>query len=601
MEGVELLDGPFDRSAHTVDLRRLGSARSPGRHGVDAVGLWVWRTHTWPLVSSQAACLEEISPSCFTFSVLGNDTPIWRRPEPEEAATTIATEANLPVPLRRRSLAADPAAVYGPDRSFDLQVGVRRSGKVSREHVPVERLVAADLGDWQYRPRRGTVAVDPERGRVAFPPGQAPQGLWVSYRYGTSADIGGGTYPRRLVRPAAGTFHQTVSQTRPHPKGSVRSIAAALSRWERVRAKQPTCVIEVLDSEVYTERLVVSVHRGEQVEIRAADRTRPVIHLLDRRRNAPDALVILAETPDDETADDETADQGPPDDQRGGCVRLDGLLVTGRAVHVEGPLQRLEIVDCTLVPGWGLEGDCQPTRPAEPSLELSSVRGPVVIERSILGSIQVYADEVTSDPVEIRLCDSVVDATSDEREAVGAPNWPLAHAALTLRDCTVIGQVQTHAVLLAENTIFTGRVRVARRQLGCIRYSYVPPRSRTPRRHRCQPDLVEAAARSVAVVEGDTAEELTARLALARERVVPVFDSTRYGQPAYVRLAPTGAVEIDRGADDESEMGALHYLYQPQRRANLITRLEQFTPARSDSGVLLADQESPVRAHRTSY
>lgn len=596
MDAIELLDGPFDRSAHAVDVRRICGSRSPGHHNIDAVGLWVWRTRTWPLESSQAACLEEVSPSLFTFSVLGNDAPIWRRPVPEPDASSIAGEANLPVPLRRRALASDPDQVYGPGRTFDLEVGVRRGQGVVREHVPVERLVAADLTDWQYRPRRDTVAVDPELGRIAFPPGQPPQGLWVSYRYGASADIGGGTYPRRLTRPAPGTFHQTVSRTRPYPKGSVRSIAAAVGRWEKVRERQPTCVVEILDGEVYSDPVLISVRRGESVVLRAAQRARPVIHLIDRNRNASDAMLLCSEAP--EPGDDDVLGRDGAEaeaDAGGGCVRLDGLLITGRAVRVEGPLQRVEVVDCTLVPGWGLVGDCEPRRPAEPSLELASVRGPVVIERSILGSIQVYADEVTSDPVEVRLCDSVLDATSDTREAIGAPNWPLAHAAVSFRDCTVIGQVQTHAVLLAENSIFTGQVRVARRQVGCIRYSYVPADSRTPRRHVCQPDLVEAVARDEARRDADTAAELAVRVALARERVVPVFESTRYGQPAYVRLTSGCAPEITRGADDESEMGALHDLYHPQRLANLQARLEEFTPARTDSAVLLADD---IPSHR---
>lgn len=624
-DALELIDGPFDRLAHTVDVRRPGSHRSPGRYGIDSVVLWLWRTRIRHLVSSPAACLEEVSPSSFTFSVLGNDAPIFRRVVPEADATTIAGEANLPVPLRRLSLAADASVVYGPGRTFDLEVGVRRGSGIAREPVPVERLVAADLSDWSYRPRPGTVAVDPQLGRVAFPPGQARHGLWVEYRYGSAADIGGGPYPRRLTAPSTGTFHQTVTQTKPYPAGSVRSIGKALDRWEKVREKTPTCVIEILDNEVYAETLVVSVRRGESVEIRAAQRTRPVIHLLDRSRNAADAFVITTESEPELEAEPESEseseyepepeagyddpktggkpgrygeEQPPPEDHSGGCVRLDGLLVMGRAVRVEGPLQRVEIVDCTLVPGWGLRPDCDPTRPSEPSLELYSCRGPVRITRSILGSIQVYADEVTSDPVEVTLCDSVLDATSDSREAVGAPNWPLAHASLVFSDCTVIGQVQTHAITFVENTIFTGRVRVARRQIGCVRYSYVPPGSRTPRRHRCQPDLAEAAARAAARADGLGTAEVEESARLARQLVVPVFESTRYGTPSYPRLGPTCPAAIVRGADDESEMGALHDLYEPQRLANLRARLQQYRPARSDTAVLVADLAAYDSRHR---
>ena len=66
--------------------------------------------------------------------------------------------------------------------------------------MPVDRIVAADLTGWTYLPRRGTVAVDPVLGRIAFPPQQPPKnGVWVSYRYGFSADMGGGEYDRAAL------------------------------------------------------------------------------------------------------------------------------------------------------------------------------------------------------------------------------------------------------------------------------------------------------------------------------------------------------------------------------------------------------------------
>ena len=40
------LDGPFDRLAHTVDVRRIPSARTPGRHNIPTVGVFVWRLRT---------------------------------------------------------------------------------------------------------------------------------------------------------------------------------------------------------------------------------------------------------------------------------------------------------------------------------------------------------------------------------------------------------------------------------------------------------------------------------------------------------------------------------------------------------------------------
>jgi hypothetical protein len=82
--------------------------------------------------------------------------------------------------------------------------------------------------------------------------------------------------------------------------------------------------------------------------------------------------------------------------------------------------------------------------------------------------------------------------------------------------------------------------------------------------------------------------EVNAAKARERLRVKPQFNSERYGTPMYCQLADTCADEIKRGADDESEMGAFHDLFQPQREANLLARLEEYTPAGMDVGIIHA-------------
>jgi hypothetical protein len=117
-----------------------------------------------------------------------------------------------------------------------------------------------------------------------------------------------------------------------------------------------------------------------------------------------------------------------------------------------------------------------------------------------------------------------------------------------------------------------------------MRFCYVTPGSRTPRRYNCQPDLVES------IVEADYPPGSERESARERERlrVEPQFNSTRYGTPTYCQLALTCAEEISGGAEDESEMGAFHHLYQPQRVANLRTRLNEYTPAGMDVGIIIA-------------
>jgi hypothetical protein len=80
--------------------------------------------------------------------------------------------------------------------------------------------------------------------------------------------------------------------------------------------------------------------------------------------------------------------------------------------------------------------------------------------------------------------------------------------------------------------------------------------------------------------------DLAALQALAAARIRPEFTSARYGTPAYAQLAAGCAAEITRGADDGSEMGAFHDLFQPQRSDNLDQRLAEFSPAGADAGVI---------------
>ena len=86
-----------------------------------------------------------------------------------------------------------------------------------------------------------------------------------------------------------------------------------------------------------------------------------------------------------------------------------------------------------------------------------------------------------------------------------------------------------------------------------------------------------------------TADERSTLKDRETHRVRPRFTTTRYGTPAYGQLADDCAEEITSGADDESEMGAFHDLFQPQRTANLRARLDEYTPAGMEAGILFAN------------
>jgi hypothetical protein len=183
----------------------------------------------------------------------------------------------------------------------------------------------------------------------------------------------------------------------------------------------------------------------------------------------------------------------------------------------------------------------------------------------------------------------VVDATSSDRLAIYAPERLCAPATLTLKRITLFGQVQAHGIDLAEDSLLCGVILTCRRQRGCIRFCYVAPGSKTPRRYECQPDLVESAVRAEFAKGDITAQERDIMIANERLRVEPEFGSVRYGSPTYCQLDASCAVEITAGASDESEMGVYHDLFQPQRIANLNARLEEYTSAGGDVTVMFAN------------
>ncbi|GAA2734029.1 hypothetical protein [Streptomyces nogalater] len=532
--------GPFATTSRTVDVRRADSARRQGGWTPAGVGLFVWRLKPYALTASPAYCIDR-ARNLYTFSILGNDTPLLTRPVPEPSPAHTAAVDNVPAFITRRLLHDRLADYYGPGKSLCI----RRDGE--DRPVPLADLVVADLSDWRYRPGRGQIAVDPELGRIAFGARRAPrQGVWVDYHHAFAADMGGGEYPRpdRGSRPEADLY-------RVGPGGPYRRIMDAYRAWQEDRGPGRTGIIEITHSGAYQEQLDFDLDPGDHLELRAAEGTRPVIRLLDWYSNRPDALNIRAVH----------ADCAPHERPR---IVLDGLLVAGRGINVTGPVGAVVVRHSTLVPGWSLEPECAPHSPDEPSIVLEHTTACLRIEHSVLGTIEVIGDEVSRDPLDIQLRDSVLDATGDDRAALSAPDCRHAHAVLHLRRTTVIGEVHTHAVEFAENSLFTGRLRVARRGIGCLRHCYVPPGSRTPRRHRCRPDRADAEQAQV---------------------VRPLFVSTRYGTPWYGQLSDQCPAQLRRGADDGGELGAFHDLYRPQREDALRARLAEYTPAIADAGI----------------
>jgi hypothetical protein len=572
-DALDDLSSAFEEVAHTVDIRCINARHFPEFYNIPAVGVFVWRLKAYSVTKAPAFC-EDSSPNRYSFSVLGNDAPLYNQSQPTTAHRP--GKINLPTPITRRGLeryetgeASETVTsgipyYYGDGKSFEIWTGT------PHKLVGPNSLVVADLTDWTYRPLPGQVAIDPVLGRIAFPPtGARRQSVWVSYHYSFSADIGGGEYDRTLSQPSTFSLYLVGEGEK------FTRINDALMRWQT--DKPVNAVIEITDSGVYVEPISVTLEPGQTLQLRAGNRKRPVIRLLNWQTSAPDNLTITGAESTEGSGAEPTC-----------WFVLDGIMVTGRGVQVQGQVAGVVIRHSTLVPGWGLDCNCDPQRPTEPSLELDDAPNCVRIEHSIIGAIQVNRDEVREDPCLVYISDSIVDATSTDAIAVGAPEKLCAYAILDIRRCTLFGQVQTHAIELAENSIFMGFMRDCRRQQGCMRFCYFTPGSRTPRRFECQPDLVEQAIQALAAQDNLSSAQKYTLLSSERMRVEPKFNSVRYGQPTYCQLSDLCAPEITRGSDDQSEMGVFHDLYQPQRAASLRARLDEYSPAGMTAGIIFA-------------
>ncbi len=465
---LDVINSPFDQSVHTVDIRRIHSMHSVGLHNIPSIGVFVWRLKAYSVTQTPAYCVESVAAHCFTFSVLGNSAPLFMQAEAETDPTHIADEFNLPVPIRSKLFAEQKEKIYAMAKSMQIWKGMKKSrGKVELRRIPAEQIVPADLSHWQYLPRRNTVAVDPVLGRIAFPSRLYPKnGVWVNYHYGFSWEIGGGEYSRVVSQPnrsltkiykvctpikfeeADENRHPCESKESKEGEEIFHSIQSALDKWKEQNPEH--AVIEILDSAVYSEPIKIDFDLGNNgededktaaaqkprsLQLRAANHKRPIIRLLDWQTAQPDAMTVI----------------GSENDR----FSLDGMMIMGRGMQISGRLAELTIRHSTLVPGWAVDDECDPLRPAEPSLEIFSPAVCVQIEHSIMGSIQIdpaimlediqesepqdeqsetddvavsaqaqcqgIGREVRLEPLRLCISDSVLDATDPEREAIGAP------------------------------------------------------------------------------------------------------------------------------------------------------------------------------------
>jgi hypothetical protein len=558
------MDTAFDATAHSVEVRRVAVER--GRYNIRNIGIFLWSLNAYSLTKVPVTPVDS-SGRFFRFSALGADTPLFSKPFSQGADIVNASQpVNVPDRLRRRLLCQDlqsgvETLYYGEGSSLALYLN---DTFLNPYQIQVCNL-SGDDGHWANVPAIGgayVASVDPELGRIALatplvtsPPTGTTPPLQASFYYGFNGDLGGGEYSR------SESFIQTEASVFPFPDNinPVRysSLQDALNFAAANLDGEGQAAIEITDSATYYELtslpLEISVPAGATIELRAADGSRPT-------------LILGTEISVSGGAESTFSMNGlvvafvPPSPSIG---RPPALL------HVPdggaNQLLNLRLAHCTLVPGWALTpaGEPQPLYSGLPALLVEPPAVQIAVQKSIVGGFQVSPESIAS------LSDSIIDAGTPTGIAYAATDGVNGGGSLSLQACTIIGKIHATSFALVTNSIlwaalaapdnWTAPVSADRKQQGCVRFSYLPAGSVTPRQFEC--------------VDRGTAGS------------PPLFYSLRYGDPGYAKLLPSTDQSIRQGADDGGEMGAFHFVLAPFRENDLRIRLKEYLPVGLEFGI----------------
>ena len=592
-DALALEGGAFDTAPHTVDVRSIASGQ--GRYNVPNIGVFLWRLQAYPMTEADA---DAAGPGRFHFDPLGRDLALFTPPKTEISGDHLAEDINVPGPLayrplyreleaRRAALALGRTpAVHWFDAAPPLQVWLQAANGDPFVKIAPEALTICDVhdtgggADWRRPPAQKSypgpdgnpvaidlrVGVDPVRGRLSLPTGVLAAAARVSFAYAAPGDLGGGPYDRRdslgalLTRRV--TWQAGVTRREPDAPGRIFStLAEAVGEWNAQPAGT-VGVIAILENETFAEALTganrIRIPEGSLLVLTSAawpftpapggGQERLTGRLTPQERRA----TIRGDIAVDATA--------PLGSLAPGELAIDGLLVDGQ-IRVLGTepanLGRLTLSHTTVSPGAPPGDGGILIEGRHEALTLSLVRavtGPILMTQPGPG---------------LKATESIIDAAGEV--AIDAPETDVE-----LDGVTVLGSTTAKSIS-ATDSLFTGPAVAARRQAGCLRFSYLAAGSATARRYRCQPDLaVEAAA---------AGEDLDA----LRARLVPLFDSERYGDPAYGRLAQGCARALREGGENGGAMGAWRFLNEHRRQANLAAGLDEYLHLDLAAGGILAN------------
>lgn len=557
---LERLGGPFDASMRTADVRRIAAGR--GTVNLPNLGLFMWRSQLWPVSGVSAADMGVAGSSAWWFRPVGGARSLYAPIETEVDPAAIATEASVPLALSRRRL-WDQARRLGSAMRWPFSIAVHGtdgSGRtvrgVNRNQVDICNLetIPAAIG-----PDR--VLVDPQIGALALganlTSGLSDIEVVTDHYIAMPGDIGAGPWDRdRAVRAwldswteppeARRVGFQVLVAREGAGTGIVSSLDEAVAAWnsfltglpDDLARSQALGLIVVGDSRTHPAppSRAIRMPTGAVLGIIAA-RVREVPDGVGGSTALPGELVADALMP---VVRGNLRVRGQDlDATNRGELYINGLLIDGRIRVQNGALQGLHLASTTVLAARAI--DIEGDQGANAGLS-------VEIQRSIVNEI------VTNGAFAgLTLADTAIS---------GDVQAPLTAA--DILGSTVLGELRV-SQLNATSCIFDRTVTVEQQQSGCIRFSYIPPDSRTPRRFRCQPDMAL-----------DDAGGDAQAAALVRIKMRPQFISRDPHGSGFLLLDAATAADVRGAAEDGGEPGCWNHLQHGIRLANLVNVLPQF-------------------------
>ena len=412
--------------------------------------------------------------------------------------------------------------------------------------------------------------------------------ITADYNYAFSHEVGAGAYDRRDSLKKATKWvsknHHT-SDNDAFPSKTFETIAGALA------TAKDNDVIQIEDSAIYNEDNSISnitLPRGVRVvTLQAANWTMPVIKLTDRFKLDISDLHVKR-------------------------INLNGILITGGPLTLHGNFEKLDLISCTIDPGYdderflGIrieeEGHEQAEEDVQAAADVTNTNNRYMTEKksntslkeislnkSISGGI-VLDDCVSTMTVEDSIVDNLGGSAIHAKENKKREKNPILKLEATRSD--ILSDYQDPYILQLKDICCTDSILTNKVNVRVKKKKQDQTNDDEGNDDGSSSNKGCTSMKYSRYEEGSTFEKIgkdngaTVDFAVNCTQDRPIFVSTRFGDPGYLHLHHMSSKSILERAENTLEMGAFNKNYKPLRIRNLNLRLREFLPLGIKSGVI---------------